>query len=39
VELKPVQHIELDFPYKKITLKSGETVSYFLKSKGYYKKV
>ena len=39
VELKPVQFLELTFPYKKITLKPQEIISFFLKSKGYYKKV
>ena len=39
VELKPVQFLELEFPYKKTSLKPQETVSYFLKSKGYYKKL
>jgi len=38
VELIPGQFLELTFPYKKIAPKSTETISYLLKSKGYYKK-
>jgi len=39
VELIPGQSLELTFPYTKSNLKPKETVSYLLKSKGYYKKV
>ncbi len=39
VELKPGQYLELAFPGKEKPLEKGETVSFVVKSKGYYKKV
>ena len=39
VELKPGQYLELAFPGKETPLEKGETVSFVVKSKGYYKKV